>query len=190
MTFAAATTACIFAALPFATGLADDDSSPIFGVKIPEGYRHWELIAPPHEEGSFNELRGILGNAVAVKAYRDGTLTFPDGAIFSKLAWKRAQSLEFRSACSGTHNDGPNHSKDSKKYGWWFGRFIDGKAVDKVQHETCFACHEANVKAHGVRRASIDTAPHRQHRRSADQGERAKIPLAARPPAGQSSIFE
>ena len=40
--------------------------------------------------------------------------------------------------------------KDSKKYattgGWGFGRFINGKPVDKAQHETCFACHEANAK--------------------------------------------
>ena len=42
--------------------------------------------------------------------------------------------------------------KDSKKYastgGWGFGRFIDGEPVDKAQHETCFACHQANVKGH------------------------------------------
>jgi Cytochrome P460 len=41
--------------------------------------------------------------------------------------------------------------KDSKKYaatgGWGFGRFIDGKAVDEAQHETCFPCHQ-NVKGH------------------------------------------
>ncbi len=42
--------------------------------------------------------------------------------------------------------------KDSKKHAltgdWSFGRFIDGKAVDQAQHETCFACHQANVKDH------------------------------------------
>jgi Cytochrome P460 len=83
----AAATAFIIASVPFTVGLADDDGSPIFGVKIPEGYRQWELIAPSHEEGSFNELRGILGNAISVKAAREGTLPFPDGAMFAKLAW-------------------------------------------------------------------------------------------------------
>ena len=84
-------TACI-ASVPFSAGVADGEGSPIFGVKIPEGYRQWELIAPSHEEGSFNELRGILGNAISVKAYRDGTLPFPDGAMLAKLAWKRVPS--------------------------------------------------------------------------------------------------
>jgi hypothetical protein len=136
-----------------ALSMAGDDSSPIFGVKIPQGYRSWELIAPSHEEGSFNELRGILGNDIAVRAYREGKLPFPDGATFAKLAWKRVKSAEFSSAYI------PGHSttvqimlKDAKKYastgGWGFGRFIDGKAVDQAQHETCFACHEANVKNH------------------------------------------
>src|SRR5437016_6960786 len=116
--------ACAGVAVAFAVttmqltpGRADDDSSPIFGVKIPAGYRQWELIAPSHEPGGFNELRGILGNAVSIKAYRQGTLPFPDGAMLAKLAWKREPSLEFPGAFV------PGHSttvqimvKDSKKY--------------------------------------------------------------------------
>jgi hypothetical protein len=143
----------VVTAMQFTTGHADDESSPIFGVKIPAGYRQWELIAPSHEAGNFNELRGILGNAISIKAYREGTLPFPDGAMLAKLAWKREPSSKFPGAFV------PGHSttvqimvKDSKKYastgGWGFGRFIDGKAVDQAQHETCFACHQANVKDH------------------------------------------
>ena len=84
--------ACAAALTALARGEEADDSSPIFGVKIPAGYRGWELIAPSHEAGGFNELRGILGNAVAMKAYREGTLPFPDGAILAKLAWKQEPS--------------------------------------------------------------------------------------------------
>jgi hypothetical protein len=36
------------------------------------------MIAVAHEEG-LDELRGVLGNDVAVKAYQQGTLPFPDG---------------------------------------------------------------------------------------------------------------
>jgi hypothetical protein len=102
---------------------------------------------------SFNELRGILGNEITVKAYRDGTLPFPDGAMFAKLAWKRVQSPEFTNAfVPGQATTVQIMVKDSKKYastgGWGFGRFTDGKPVDQAQHETCFACHAANVKAH------------------------------------------
>jgi hypothetical protein len=63
----------------------DGMSSPIFGVTIPAGYRQWELIAPSHVP-SFDELRAILGNALAMNAYREGTLPFPDGAVLAKLA--------------------------------------------------------------------------------------------------------
>jgi hypothetical protein len=148
-----AAVAFVVTAMQLTAGCADDESSPIFGVKIPAGYRQWELIAPSHETGNFNELRGILGNAISIKAYREGALPFPDGAMLAKLAWKREPSSEFAGAFV------PGHSttvqimvKDSKKYastgGWGFGRFIDGKAVDQARHETCFACHHANVKDH------------------------------------------
>jgi Cytochrome P460 len=134
-------------------GRAGDEGSPIFGVQIPAGYPEWELIAPSHETCSFNELRGILGNAVSTKAYRDGTLPFPDGAILAELAWKHEPSPEFPGAFIPGHNTTVQIMvKDSKKVastgGWGFGRFIDGKAVDRAQHETCFACHQANVKDH------------------------------------------
>ncbi len=144
--------AVIAAVAPMTPAGAEDDSSPIFGVRIPEGYRQWELIAPSREAG-FVELRGILGNAVAIKAYREGTLPFPDGAMLAKLAWKEVPSAEFAGAFVPGHTTTVQIMvKDSKKYastgGWGFGRFIDGKAVDEAQHKTCFACHQANVKNH------------------------------------------
>jgi len=53
----------------------------------PAGYRQWELVAIAHESG-LDELRAILGNAIALKAYREKVLPFPDGAILAKMAWK------------------------------------------------------------------------------------------------------
>ncbi len=144
-----------FVALQSAFGGGKGDAaSPIFGVVIPEGYRQWELIAQSHEEG-FDELRGILGNAIAMKAYRDGALPFPDGAILAKLAWKRIPSDEFKGAfVPGAATTLQIMVKDSKKYastgGWGFGRFVDGKPVDTAQHETCVPCHQANVKGHDI----------------------------------------
>jgi len=69
------------------TGHADGEAAPIFGVKIPSGYRDWRLISVAHEEGKLNDLRAILGNDVAIKAYREGKLPFPDGTIIARLAW-------------------------------------------------------------------------------------------------------
>jgi hypothetical protein len=132
---------------------AENESSPIYGVMIPPGYRQWELIAPSQETGTFNELRGIVGNAIAIKAYREGTIPFPDGAVLAKLAWKRQASSEFPGAfVPGRATTLQIMVKDSARYaatgGWGFGRFVDGKTVDRAQHETCFGCHQANVKNH------------------------------------------
>ena len=125
-------------------------ASPIFGVTIPDGYRQWELIAPAQEGEPLNELRAVLGNAVAIRAYREGTIPFPDGTILVKLAWKHVQSPDFKSASvPGATTTIQIMVKDSKRYastgGWGFGRFIGGEPVDEAQHKCCFACHDAQA---------------------------------------------
>ena len=69
------------------SGHADEEAAPVFGIKIPPGYRDWKLISVAHEEGNLNDLRAVLGNDVAIKAYREGKLPFPDGTIIARLAW-------------------------------------------------------------------------------------------------------
>jgi hypothetical protein len=132
---------------------AQETAAPIYGVTIPEGYRDWKFIAPAQEAPPLDELRAVLGNDIAVEAYKRGTLPFPDGSILVKLAYKRKQSTEFAPATvPGAPTTVQVMVKDSKKYadshGWGFGRFIDDKPVDKAQHETCLACHEGNVADH------------------------------------------
>jgi hypothetical protein len=132
---------------------AGSEASPIYGVTIPAGYRQWQLIAPAQEAAPLNELRAVLGNAIAVQAYRDGTLPFPDGTVLAKLAWHHQPSPEFEPASiPGAATTVQFMVKDAKKYaatgGWGFGRFIDGKPADEAQHRTCFACHQARVKQH------------------------------------------
>jgi Cytochrome P460 len=151
------TLACLFASASSTPGDIVGAGSPIYGVTIPQGYRQWELIAVSQEAGSLDELRAILGNTSALKAYREGTLPFPDGTIIAKIAWKRVPSVGDDGALGRIQAFVPGAAttvqfmvKDSKKYattgGWGFGRFINGKPVDKAQHETCFACHKANAK--------------------------------------------
>src|SRR5882757_9449983 len=70
-----------------ASGQSDGEAAPIFGVKIPPGYRDWRLISVAHEEGALEDLRAILGNDIALKASREGKLPYPDGAIIARLAW-------------------------------------------------------------------------------------------------------
>ena len=136
-----------------ASGHADDEASPIFGIKIPPGYRDWRLISVAHEEGNLNDLRALLGNDLAIKAYREGKLPFPDGTIIARLAWSYVPSEEnnkvFGRAQSFVAGDATNVQfmvKDSKKYaatgGWGFAQFKDGKPDLTAALKTCFPCHE------------------------------------------------
>jgi Cytochrome P460 len=84
----------ILAFTALASGDVDEEAAPLFGVRIPPGYRDWRLISVAHEEGNLNDLRAILGNDVAIKAYREGKLSFPDGAIIARLAWSYVPSEE------------------------------------------------------------------------------------------------
>lgn len=156
--YLAVMSAAIATAAVTATGVAlgdavDGAASPIYGVKLPKGYRQWPLIAPAQEAAPLDELRAVLGNDLAIKAYQRSTLPFPDGTVLVKLAWKHVQSPEFEPASiPGAATTVQVMVKDSKKYaatgGWGFGRFINGKPVDEAQHQTCFACHQARVRNH------------------------------------------
>ena len=149
-------TSCVLAiALIARAGDVGKPASPIYGVAIPDGYRQWPLIAPAQEAQPLDELRAVLGNAVAIKAYREGTLPFPDGTVLAKLAWKHVPSPEFEPASiPGVATTVQFMVKDSQKYaatgGWGFGRFVDGKPADETQHRTCYACHQARVKNHDL----------------------------------------
>src|SRR6266478_3008156 len=66
-----------------ASGQTDAEAAPSYGVKIPMGYRDWRLISVAHEEGNLNSFAAVLGNDVAIKAYREGKLPFPDGTIIA-----------------------------------------------------------------------------------------------------------
>jgi len=138
----------LFSSFPAATA-ADVAATPT-GVTIPKGYRNWQVVAPSQRD-DMDQLRVILGNDIAMKAYRSKTLPFPDGAILAKLIWKRAKSAEFDNTFVPGEPVGVEFMvKDAKKYagtgGWGFGRFVNGKPADEKQHGTCWPCHQANVK--------------------------------------------
>jgi hypothetical protein len=154
---AVATVAGIVAFTAPASGHADGEAAPIFGVKIPPGYRDWRLISVAHEAGNLNDFRAILGNDVAIKAYREGKLPFPDGTMIARLAWTYDPSEEnnkvfgrAQSFVAGAPINIQLMVKDSRKYaatgGWGFAQFKDGKPADEAVHKTCFPCH-APVKA-------------------------------------------
>src|SRR5215471_13412218 len=50
------------------------EAAPIFVKEIPPGYRDWKVVSVAHEAGELNDIRAILGNDIAIKAYREGKL--------------------------------------------------------------------------------------------------------------------
>ena len=73
----------------------ESNASPIYGITIPAGYRDWRLISVNHLAGDkLKQVRAQLGNDVAIKAFREGKLPFPDGAIIAALHWNEASSEE------------------------------------------------------------------------------------------------
>jgi len=52
------------------------------------------LISVAHEEGNLHSIGAVLGNDVAIKAYRKGTLPFPDGTIIAALHYRHVPSEE------------------------------------------------------------------------------------------------
>ena len=135
-----------------ASGLSGD-ASPIYGVKVPEGYREWRLITVAHEAGKNNDIRAVLGNDIAIKAFREGTRPFPDGAIIARLAYVYQSSPENdkvfpapQSFVAGSPTNVQFSVKDSKKYaetgGWGYGQFENGVAnPSEPLIKSCFACH-------------------------------------------------
>jgi hypothetical protein len=135
-----------------ASGRSQGDSEPLFGITIPPGYRDWKLISVAHEEGNLNDIRAILGNDLAINAYREGKLPFPDGSIIARLAWSYVPSEEnnkvfgrSQSFVAGAATNVQFMVKDSKKYaatgGWGFAQFKDGKPDATAALKTCYPCH-------------------------------------------------
>lgn len=149
---AVAAAALIVAKLP-ASPQTNPVDAPPFVTEIPAGFRDWTLISVAHEEGNLHSFAAILGNDVAVKAYRQAKLPFPDGTILAALHYRHVPSDEnnqvFGQAQSFVPGSPTNIQfmvKDSAKYaatgGWGFGHFQDGKPAEASFMQTCFPCHQ------------------------------------------------
>ncbi len=148
------------------------NASPVYGITIPAGYRDWRLISLSRLAGgksdnpaliearmALKQLRAQLGNDIAIKAFREGTLPFPDGTIIAALHWNEASSDENDRVLAvgfpgaGLQSSVPESAvniqlmvKDSKKYastgGWGFADFTNGQPGNEALHKTCFGCHQ------------------------------------------------
>ncbi len=154
---ALAATAGAFIAIAPATDHADEQPAAPFVTEIPDGYRDWRWISSAHEAGNLNSIGAVLGNDAAVRAYREGKIPFPDGAVIAALHYRIVASEEnnkvfgqAQSFVPGVPTNIQFMVRQSKKYaatgGWGFGHFQDGKSGDAAFMKSCFPCHE---KANG-----------------------------------------
>ncbi len=147
---------CVVAAQAPTSQRTDEAAAAIAGGKLPAGYRDWRLISVAREEGGLDDIRAILGNDAAIRAYREGTRPFPDGTIIARLAWSYESSEENNKAFGRRQSFVAGHPKngvqfmvkDSKKYastgGWSYAQFEDGKPLlDVAKLQSCFECHLA-----------------------------------------------
>src|SRR5258706_15449282 len=131
-------------------------AAAICAGKVPAEYRDWRLISVAREQGTLDDIRAILGNDVAINAYREGTRPFPEGTIIARLAWAYLPSEENNKLFGKTQSFVAGHPKngvqfmvkDSRKYastgGWGYSQFDDGKPLtDHAMLQSCFECHRA-----------------------------------------------
>src|SRR5262249_50757880 len=109
---------------------AASNASPIYGITIPAGYRDWRLISVSHlAGGSLKQLRAQLGNDIAIKAFREGKLPFPDGAIIAALHWNEVASDENNKVlASGFPGAGLQSSVAAS-------RSVHGQGLEKVRRD-------------------------------------------------------
>ena len=156
VTLILAAVAAVAGAITLVTPEAGHADQEIYVTRIPSGYRDWRLISVAHEAGELNDIRAILGNDAAVKAYRENKLPFPDGAIIARIAWKYVPSEENNKIFGREQSFVPGAPpawylqfmvKDSKKYaatgGWGYAQFDQkGNPADRKKMSTCYPCHE------------------------------------------------
>src|SRR5262245_24753574 len=134
-----------------------EEAAPIFVTKIPSGYRDWKVVSVAHEAGTLNDIRAVLGNDKAIKAYRAGKLPFPEGAIIGRIDCSYVPSEENNKVFGNDQSfvaGAPTETylqfmeKNSKKYaatgGWGYSSFDqNGKPTDESAMKACFPCHQA-----------------------------------------------
>lgn len=120
-------------------------------------YETWPVLAPSYRTDK-NELRIILGNAIMIKAYKEGIpgngKPFPEGSIIVKIAWSERKNAAFPAAIEPDVLQRVEFiKKDSKRFpdtnGWGYARFVfDAKTgafspfgTDASFAKECHQCH-------------------------------------------------
>lgn len=112
-----------------------------------EDYQNYKIIAT-HFRKDKNELRYILANATAYRAYRNGQ-KLPEGSKIVKIGWDIKEMENFAVAIEANEVLRVEYMlKDSKKFSenpgnWGYARFVKENGEYKSWTETasCISCH-------------------------------------------------
>src|SRR3954447_11735616 len=151
---AVAVLSAIGAATSPSAGRGDEDAAAAVAAgKLPAGYRDWRLISVAREEGELDDIRAVLGNDAAIKAYRDAKLPFPDGAVIARIAWSFDASEENNRTFGRRQSFVAGHPKNGVQFmvrdsakcastgGWRYAQFDDGKPLtDAAKLQSCCEC--------------------------------------------------
>lgn len=130
------------------------EAEPASGFRMPDDYRDWKLITVAREGGTLDDIRAVLGNDLAIDAYRSGKRPFPDGTVIARLAWEPTPLADSERAfgqaqshVAGAPKNGVQFMvKDSVRFattdGWGFAHFDDGKPASAGVHDSCLPCHQ------------------------------------------------
>jgi len=115
-----------------------------------EDYASYRVVAT-HYRTDKSELRYIMANDIAFKAFVEGSKNFPDGSKVVKIGWNTQQMPSFPAALEAVEvqrveymvKDKTQFAKDG---GWGYARFVkqngNYKSWDKGT-EGCVSCHTA-----------------------------------------------
>ena len=154
LSLSVAVAASLLAATAQSSQPADDPVSSVLAGKLPPGYRDWKFISLAREEGDLDDIRAVLGNDTALKAFRGNARPFPEGTIIARLAWSYSPSDvnneafgKKQSFVPGTPKNGVQFMiKDSTRFaatgGWGYFHFEDGKPAPESMLKSCFPCHD------------------------------------------------
>jgi len=128
-------------------------TAPIRGFELPPDYRDWRLISVARDAGALDDMHAILGNDVAIRASRDGTLPFPDGTIIARTARNLDPSIGVnrtlgtdQTLVAGEPKNGVQFIvKNSKRCvstsGWGLAQFDEGKSAPLPESQACSKRH-------------------------------------------------
>ncbi len=122
-----------------------------------KGYEDWHVVAT-HYRTDKKELRLIIGNDVAVKAYREGIplngKRFPDGSIIVKIGYSLKKSPDFPPSLEPDRIQRVEFMiKDSKRFkdmgDWGYARFVYNHkkgayevwGKSREDYKQCYNCH-------------------------------------------------